>query len=426
MVRTGHRDGDVDLERDRVLVERCQRGEESAFEDLYLRYRDRLYRYCVRRLNNTSEAEDAVQEAFARAWKAIPNFGGDKRFYPWLSVIANNLCVDIQRRANRCTPVEESDLDSMAPAVNEAQEALVDTIAERDLLSKALANLSDRHREVLELREGRNWSYQRIAAYSGVEVSTIETLLFRARRSLRQEFMTLARTEGALGVLIFPLLLLRRGLRRSISAVRALVTSAKGGAVAGMAVPALGSTVVAVATTAVVATAIALGTVALHPNPTTGVVASARYTIVPGAAGSPRSGTGVNSTAGPAVWGAVRTSPGNAGPGAAQARGVQGAETSRLGGIAGSAGSGILVSEQEVSAITKEASSLLHTVGATVSQPAAAVKKSLPKVTVTVPTTLPPITVPTTLPPTVPTTLPPVTVPTTLPPVTVPTSTLPI
>lgn len=176
MTLTNDRIGDVDLERDRMLVDHAQHGDEAAFSELYLHYHERLYRYCLRRLENRTEAEDAAQEAFARAWKALPNLAGERRFYPWLTVIASNLCVDAARKRSRYAPVPQPELDLLAPSVTGEQDLLVDRSGERDLLSRALGQLSPRHREVLELREGRNWTYQQIAAHSGVEVSTIETL----------------------------------------------------------------------------------------------------------------------------------------------------------------------------------------------------------------------------------------------------------
>ena len=103
----GARDDDVDLARDRVLVTRAQEGDRAAFDDLYLRYYRRLYRFGLRRLHDTHEAEDVAQEAFARAWRALPAFAGDRRFYPWLSVIASHRCTDVLRRRNRSTPVAE-------------------------------------------------------------------------------------------------------------------------------------------------------------------------------------------------------------------------------------------------------------------------------------------------------------------------------
>jgi RNA polymerase sigma factor (sigma-70 family) len=270
MQRTSDRSGDVDLERDRQLVDRSQRGDVDAFPELYLHYHDRLYRYCLGRLDNRTEAEDAAQEAFARAWKALPDLSGDRRFYPWLTVIASNLCVDVAKKNSRYSFVEEPDLDLVAPSVIGEQELLVDHRAERDLLVRALGNLSTRHRDVLELREGRNWTYQQIASHSNVAVSTVETLLFRARRSLRREFMQLARKEGALGVVLAPLFFVRRRLTRVLTSARSWAAVAKRASAATL-LPSgspLGGVVAAVATTALVAASIVMvGTTSPHGTP---------------------------------------------------------------------------------------------------------------------------------------------------------------
>ena len=106
---------DVDLERDRALVERCQAGDAAAFGNLYARYYERLLRFCLRRLNDRHEAEDAAQEAFARAWKALPRFAGERRFYPWLTVIAGNICTDMLRRRSRSTPTDDMELTAQQP-----------------------------------------------------------------------------------------------------------------------------------------------------------------------------------------------------------------------------------------------------------------------------------------------------------------------
>ena len=100
---------DVDLDRDRALVERSQAGDAAAFGNLYARYYGRLLRFCMRRLSDRHEAEDATQEAFARAWKALPRFAGDKHFYPWLTVIAGNICTDVLRGRFRSSTLPPSD-----------------------------------------------------------------------------------------------------------------------------------------------------------------------------------------------------------------------------------------------------------------------------------------------------------------------------
>src|ERR1700677_4007213 len=151
---------DVDVERDRILVERCQAGDTGAFGSLYARYYERLLRFCLRRLNDRHEAEAAAQEAFARAWKALPNFAGERRFYPWLTVIAGNICTDMLRRRSRSTPTDDIALTSHQPlgaSGNETSEELVLAAVDGELVNGAVARLSVRHQHVLAMREGSGW-----------------------------------------------------------------------------------------------------------------------------------------------------------------------------------------------------------------------------------------------------------------------------
>jgi RNA polymerase sigma-70 factor, ECF subfamily len=209
---------DVDLERDRALVERCQAGDSAAFGNLYARYYERLLRFCMRRLSDRHEAEDAAQEAFARAWKALPRFSGDKRFYPWLTVIAGNICTDMLRRRSRSTPTDDLELTAQQPlgaVANDTSEELVLAAVDGELVNRALGRLSMRHRHVLAMREGSGWTYQQIADHEGVEIGTIETLLWRARQALKREFAVVSESKGALaGFLVVTGTLFRRALFR--------------------------------------------------------------------------------------------------------------------------------------------------------------------------------------------------------------------
>ncbi len=192
---------DVDLARDRLLVEQCQAGDHSAFEELYRRYRERLFRFCMRRLRDSHEAEDVTEESFIKAWKALGRFGGDRRFYPWLSVIAANLCTDQLRKRHRSIPVADIDLAGRhqveAAIQRDDGEASVLEAEDRRIASLAFRRLNRRHQMVLELREGSSLSYQEIAEREGVEVSTVETLLWRARQALKREYQAIC--EGGLG-----------------------------------------------------------------------------------------------------------------------------------------------------------------------------------------------------------------------------------
>jgi RNA polymerase sigma-70 factor (ECF subfamily) len=234
---------DVDLDRDRALVERCQAGDSAAFGNLYARYYERLLRFCLRRLNDRHEAEDAAQEAFARAWKALPNFAGERRFYPWLTVIAGNICTDMLRRRSRSTPTDDIEMGTHQPmnvSGNETSEELVLAAVDGELVNRALGRLSTRHRHVLAMREGSGWTYQQIADHEGVEIGTIETLLWRARQALKREFNVLSESKGALGGFLAGAgALVKRTMLRASNKVALLPGYGTGGlrnAVAGVAV----------------------------------------------------------------------------------------------------------------------------------------------------------------------------------------------
>jgi RNA polymerase sigma-70 factor (ECF subfamily) len=226
---------DVDVDRDRILVERCQAGDTGAFGSLYTRYYERLLRFCLRRLHDRHEAEDAAQEAFARAWKALPKFAGERRFYPWLTVIAGNICTDTLRRRSRSTPTDDVDLGARLPigaSANVSADELLIASVDGELVHKALDHLSVRHREVLAMREGSGWTYQQIADHEGVEIGTIETLLWRARQALKREFNVLSESKGALaGFFLGAGTAIRTGLMRVARRTAAL--QASGGAGTG-------------------------------------------------------------------------------------------------------------------------------------------------------------------------------------------------
>ena len=181
-------------------------------------YYERLLRFCLRRLNDRHEAEDAAQEAFARAWKALPRFAGERRFYPWLTVIAGNICTDMLRRRSRSTPTDDMELTAQHPVGvvgEDTSEELVLAAVDGELVNRALDRLSTRHRHVLAMREGSGWTYQQIADHEGVEIGTIETLLWRARQALKREFAVVSESKEALaGFLIATGALFRRTIFR--------------------------------------------------------------------------------------------------------------------------------------------------------------------------------------------------------------------
>lgn len=325
--RSQHReplDDDVDLERDRALVARAQAGDKAAFDDLYLRYYRRLHRFCIRRLRDTHEAEDVTQEAFARAWRALPNFAGDRRFYPWLSVIAAHLCTDALRRRTRTTPVAEFHQADLA-STKDGGEELAMSAVDGEIATQAFARLSDRHQRILMLREESGWSYQRIADHEGVGITAVETLLWRARQALKREFASLSGSEGRIAAWLGGLVSmasLRRFLRLVGRGARHLTGNAGRGPVM-----ALGS---AAAATAMVVTA------SLHPpssptsTPLPGTAHSAAFIpALPSPTGA-GTDTGAPSSSGSSVAGT--NTPGSGSNGLATPSGG-GATTAGLGAV---------------------------------------------------------------------------------------------
>ena len=323
---------DVDLERDRALVERCQAGDSAAFGNLYARYYERLLRFCLRRLNDRHEAEDAAQEAFARAWKALPRFAGERRFYPWLTVIAGNICTDMLRRRSRSTPTDDMELTAQHAAGAEAadtSEELVLAAVDGELVNRALERLSTRHRHVLAMREGSGWTYQQIADHEGVEIGTIETLLWRARQALKREFAVVSESKEALaGFLVATGALFRRTLFRV--AHRGAGVSQQAGGAGG-----LRNAMAGVAVTGAAVAAAFIAPHALSGGPgTPAPAAGSALAAPPLALGAPPSVT-QNSGATAAGGSASSGASGGSGTGSAPGTGSGGGGQMLTGGAAG-------------------------------------------------------------------------------------------
>lgn len=182
---------------DAAAVGAFQRGQSGAFDLLVQRHQSRVYRLACRILGDPEAAEDAAQEAFVRAWRALPGFKGEARFSTWLTRIAINQCRNELRR--RRTPKHARALSLDAP-LRANGESAGDGLAAagpapweqadgRDLalaLRAALARLEPEAREVLVLREAEALSYEEIAEILAVPVGTVRSRLHRARAELQQ------------------------------------------------------------------------------------------------------------------------------------------------------------------------------------------------------------------------------------------------
>ncbi len=190
---------------DLALVRRVQRGDKGAFDALVLKYQHKVVKLVMRYVRNPAEAEDVAQEAFIKAYRALPQFRGDSAFYTWLYRIAINTAKNAVVSRDR-SPIEY-DLDAQNTDDSydmqsrlkdpETPEGLVLTDEIRGTVNSAIDALPEDLRTAIVLRELEGLSYEEIAASMGCPVGTVRSRIFRAReaidRRLREVF------EGGLG-----------------------------------------------------------------------------------------------------------------------------------------------------------------------------------------------------------------------------------
>jgi RNA polymerase sigma-70 factor (ECF subfamily) len=190
---------------DLSLVRRVQRGDKGAFDALVLKYQHKLIKLVMRYVRNPAEAEDIAQEAFIKAYRALPQFRGDSAFYTWLYRIAINTAKNavvsrdrspIEYNLDRNNADESYDMQGRLKD-SETPEGLVLTDEIRSIVNAAIDALPEDLRTAIVLRELEGLSYEEIAAAMDCPVGTVRSRIFRAReaidRRLREVF------EGGLG-----------------------------------------------------------------------------------------------------------------------------------------------------------------------------------------------------------------------------------
>jgi len=172
-------------EQDRVSVQAALQGDQAAFGDLVTRYQTAVYNMAYRMLGNPTEAEDAAQEVFVRAWNQLHSFQMERRFSTWLLSIASHHCIDLLRRRRPSAP-----LDDVALYVPSNDPEPIDTILQveqADMVKSLLNTLPDKYRSVTVLRYYNDLSYDEIANMTGLTESAVKTQLHRARRMLAEK-----------------------------------------------------------------------------------------------------------------------------------------------------------------------------------------------------------------------------------------------
>jgi RNA polymerase sigma-70 factor (ECF subfamily) len=169
-------------DEEREAIDACRRGEREAFDRLVLRYQRDVYRLCYRFVNNHDDANDLAQEAFLRAWRAIPRFRGESSFSTWLYRIAVNACLNF--RALRRPSTQELP-DAIADPVPGA-EARLESEDEARLVRAAIARLPEKQRATLILKIYHELTHEEVAEILGSSVGTVKANLFHALGNLRR------------------------------------------------------------------------------------------------------------------------------------------------------------------------------------------------------------------------------------------------
>lgn len=184
---------------DSKLLERVRSGDRDAFRSLVERHQKRVYNLAYSLLKNREDAADVAQEAFVKAYRSLDGFKGDASFYTWIYRITNNLCIDFLRKAGPTAKIEYSEElsdDSSAEAqagvgvlssrlgTNPQRSALRHELAEK--MEEALAQLPEKHRAILVLREVDGLSYEELAQALEIPKGTVMSRLFHARTKMQE------------------------------------------------------------------------------------------------------------------------------------------------------------------------------------------------------------------------------------------------
>ncbi|MBI1421922.1 MAG: RNA polymerase sigma factor RpoE [Gammaproteobacteria bacterium] len=187
-----------DRTNDQALVERVQQGDKRAFDALVIKYQSRVVKVITRYLRDPVEALDLAQEAFIKAYRALPNFRGESAFYTWLYRIAINTAKNHVVAQGRRPPTD--DVEASEAEFYEGPSALKDTstperMVLRDEIERvvfeAIEALPEDLKTAITLRELEDMSYEEIAEVMNCPIGTVRSRIFRAREAIDKKLKPL-------------------------------------------------------------------------------------------------------------------------------------------------------------------------------------------------------------------------------------------
>lgn len=183
---------------DQKLVEQVQRGDKKAFNLLVTKYQNKVANLVSRYVKNHSDVPDIVQEAFIKAYRALPNFRGESAFYTWLYRIAVNCAKNHMVASGRKPPgsdveIEDAEIYDSGDALREnaSPEKLLLTKEIKKVVFNTIEQLPDDLRTAINLRELEGLSYEEIATIMECPVGTVRSRIFRAREAVDKKIRPL-------------------------------------------------------------------------------------------------------------------------------------------------------------------------------------------------------------------------------------------
>jgi len=183
---------------DKQLVERVQQGDKKSFDLLVLKYQNRIIKLVSRYVRDQSDAQDIAQDAFVKAYRALPNFRGDSAFYTWLYRIAintaKNYVVSLSRRPLEArvenADGEQLDLDELQKDIATPENVLLADEIKQTML-EAMSKLPEDLRVAITLREVDGLTYEEIAEAMDCPIGTVRSRIFRARETVDKKLKPL-------------------------------------------------------------------------------------------------------------------------------------------------------------------------------------------------------------------------------------------
>jgi RNA polymerase sigma-70 factor (ECF subfamily) len=170
---------------ERELIERCRKGDDTAFGQLVDRYKDLVYGLVYRLVSDRTQTDDLAQEVFLKVHRGLPYFRGEARLSTWIYRIVQNVCVQARTRRPEIS-LDRRDADGRLMTDPGSMDGAFADLELRDRLEKAIAKLPDNYRLLIAAHYLKGVQYEALAETLNLPLGTVKTHLYRAKKRLRE------------------------------------------------------------------------------------------------------------------------------------------------------------------------------------------------------------------------------------------------